>query len=124
MSTTTVTPITKHLSSDEAIERGYRLLIASLDSSEFHLFVSNQFDISSDVKRDRMRPQGRSRRCFLLSTQSYLRQRLNSTLWRPRPAAPECKPRARHKQPEAAAAPWDVRQPLQSGSEEGVTSSQ
>lgn len=48
MSTTTVTPITKHLSSDEAIERGYRLLIASLDSSEFHLFVSNQFDISSD----------------------------------------------------------------------------
>jgi hypothetical protein len=48
MSTTTVTPITKNLSSDEAIERGYRLLIASLDSPEFHRFVSNQFDTSSD----------------------------------------------------------------------------
>ena len=48
MSTTTVMPITKHLSNDEAIERGYRLLVASLDSPEFHRFVSHQFDTSSD----------------------------------------------------------------------------
>ena len=85
MSTATVTPITKNLSSDEAIERGYRLLIASLDSQEFHRFVSHQFDTGSDgpeaenrrpifvtrgsdVKRVHMCPQGRSRRCFLLST--------------------------------------------------------
>ena len=48
MSTTTVTPISKNLSSDEAIERGYRLLMASLDSPEFHRFVSHQFDTGSD----------------------------------------------------------------------------
>ena len=48
MSTATVTPITKNLSSDEAIERGYRLLIASLDSPEFHRVVSHQFDTGSD----------------------------------------------------------------------------
>ena len=48
MSTATVTPITENLSSDEAIERGYRLLIASLDSPEFHRFVSNQIDSSRD----------------------------------------------------------------------------
>ena len=48
MSSPTVTPITKHLSSDQAIERNSRLLIASLDSPEFHRFVSNQIDTSSN----------------------------------------------------------------------------
>ena len=48
MSTATVTPITKNLSTEEAIERGYRMLTASLDSPEFHRFVSHQFDTSSD----------------------------------------------------------------------------
>lgn len=48
MSTATVTPITKNLSTEEAIERGYRMLTASLDSPEFHRFVSNQIDTSSD----------------------------------------------------------------------------
>ena len=48
MSTTTVTPITKNLSTEEAIERGYRMLTASLDSPEFHRFVSNQIDNGSD----------------------------------------------------------------------------
>ena len=50
MSTATVTPITKNLSSDEAIERGYRLLIAT-NSPEFHRFVSHQFDTGSDGPR-------------------------------------------------------------------------
>ncbi len=44
----TTTSITKNLTDTETIERGYRLLIASLDSPEFHHFVSNQFDTSSD----------------------------------------------------------------------------
>ena len=48
MSTATVTPITQNLSTEEAIERGYRLLTASLDSPEFHRFVSNQIDSCSD----------------------------------------------------------------------------
>ena len=48
MTTATVTPITKNLPSDEAVERGYRLLMASLDSPEFHRFVSSQIDSSSD----------------------------------------------------------------------------
>jgi hypothetical protein len=48
MSTATVTPITKNLSSDEAIERGYRMLTASLDSPEFHRFVSSRIDSGSD----------------------------------------------------------------------------
>ena len=48
MSTATVTPITKNLTTEEAIERGYRMLTASLDSPEFHRFVSNQIDTGSD----------------------------------------------------------------------------
>ena len=48
MSTATVTPITKNLTSDDAVERGYRLLMASLDSPEFHRFVSGQIDFRSD----------------------------------------------------------------------------
>ena len=48
MSTITVTPITRNLSTEEAIERGYRMLTASLDSPEFHRFVSNQIDTGSD----------------------------------------------------------------------------
>ena len=48
MSTATVTPITKNLSSDAAIERSYRLLMASVDSPEFHRFVSSQFEKSGD----------------------------------------------------------------------------
>jgi hypothetical protein len=49
MSTTTITPITKNLSSnEEAIERGYRMLTASLDSPEFHRFVSSRIDSGSD----------------------------------------------------------------------------
>ena len=47
MSTATVTPITKNLTTEEAIERGYRMLTASLDSPEFHRFVSNQIDTDS-----------------------------------------------------------------------------
>ena len=49
MSTATVTPITKNLSGDEAVERGYRLLMASLESPEFHRFVSNQIDAGSQA---------------------------------------------------------------------------
>ena len=48
MSTATVTPITKNLKTDEAVERGYRLLMASVDSPDFHRFVSSQFEKSSD----------------------------------------------------------------------------
>ena len=48
MSTPTVTPITKNLTSDEAVERGYRLLMASVDSPEFHRFLSSQFEKTSD----------------------------------------------------------------------------
>ena len=48
MSTATVTPITKNLTNDEAVERGYRLLMASVDSPEFHRFVSSQFEKTSD----------------------------------------------------------------------------
>ena len=48
MSTATMTPITQNLSTEEAIERGYRMLTASLDSPEFHRFVSNQIDTGSD----------------------------------------------------------------------------
>lgn len=48
MSTATVTPITKNLSTEEAIERGYRMLTASLDSPEFHRFISSQIDTGSD----------------------------------------------------------------------------
>ncbi len=48
MSITTVTPITKNVSTEEAIERGYRMLTASLDSPEFQRFVSNQVDTGSD----------------------------------------------------------------------------
>ena len=48
MSTATVTPITQNLSTEEAIEHGYPLLTASLDSPEFHRFVSNQIDSCSD----------------------------------------------------------------------------
>ena len=44
----TTTSITKNLTDTETIERGYRLLIASLDSPEFHRFVLNQVDTSSD----------------------------------------------------------------------------
>ena len=48
MSRATVSPITQNLSTEEAIERGYRMLTASLDSPEFHRFVSNQIDNGSD----------------------------------------------------------------------------
>ena len=48
MSTATITPITKNLTSDEAVERGYRLLMASVDSPEFHRFLSSQFEKTSD----------------------------------------------------------------------------
>ena len=48
MSTPTVTAITKNLTSDEAVERGYRLLMASVDSPEFHRFLSSQFEKTSD----------------------------------------------------------------------------
>ena len=48
MSTATVTPITKNLTSDEAVERGYRLLMASVDSPEFHRFLSSQFEKTSE----------------------------------------------------------------------------
>ena len=48
MNTETVTPITKNVSTEEAIERGYRLLTASLDSPAFHRFVSNQTDSGSN----------------------------------------------------------------------------
>ena len=44
----TTTSISQHLTDTETIERGYRLLIASLDSPEFHRFVSNQVDTSSN----------------------------------------------------------------------------
>ena len=48
MSTATATPITRDLKTDETVERGYRLLMASVDSPEFHQFVSSQFEKSSD----------------------------------------------------------------------------
>ncbi len=48
MSTPTVAPITKNLTSDDTVERGYRLLMASVDSPEFHRFLSSQFEKSSD----------------------------------------------------------------------------
>ena len=48
MSTATVTPITKNLTSNEAVERGYRMLMASVDSPEFHRFRSSQFEKSSN----------------------------------------------------------------------------
>ena len=48
MSTATVTPIKQNLSTEAAIERGYRMLTASLDSPEFHRFVANQIDTGSD----------------------------------------------------------------------------
>ena len=48
MRTATVTPITKNLTNDDTVERGYRLLMASVDSPEFHRFVSSQLEKSSD----------------------------------------------------------------------------
>ena len=48
MSTAIVSPITKDLSTEEAVERGYRLLTASLNSPEFHRFVSKQLDKKDD----------------------------------------------------------------------------
>ena len=61
MSTATVTPITKNISTEEAIERGYRLLTASVDSPEFHGFVSKQIDSNGDRSKatffDRRMPQ-------------------------------------------------------------------
>ena len=44
----TTTSIARNLTDTETIERGYRLLIASLDSPEFHHFVSHQVETSSD----------------------------------------------------------------------------
>ena len=48
MTTATFAPITKNLTSDEPVERGYRLLMASVDSPEFRRFLSSQFEKSSD----------------------------------------------------------------------------
>ena len=48
MSTATVTPISQNLSTEEATERGYRLLTTNLDSPAFYRLVSNQIDSSSD----------------------------------------------------------------------------
>ncbi len=48
MNTASVSPITKNLSTEEAVERGYRLLTAALNSPMFHHFVSKQIDSSSD----------------------------------------------------------------------------
>ena len=44
----TTTSITKNLTDTETIERGYHLLTTSLDSPEFHRFVSSQLDQDDD----------------------------------------------------------------------------
>ena len=48
MSAATITPITNNLTSHDAVERGYRLLMASVDSPEFHRFLSSQFEKTSE----------------------------------------------------------------------------
>ena len=48
MSAATMTPITKNVSTEEATERGYRLLTASVDSTAFHRCLSKQIDSSGD----------------------------------------------------------------------------